>query len=227
MRSLTGLSCAAALVGGSALTFAAAGAAEREVVLQGNAFDPRTVEIDVGDKIVWRHDDGGSEHSVTSHAGQQESFDSHPNCSPLCMQDGDTFERTFNNAGTFTYYCKIHGSSSDPDCAGMCGSIVVNATAPAPPPVEQPPATPPPEQPPAPPAAARATPTPMPTQEPTPEPIDAPSETPGSSPLPLAAEGSGDQTGGRGALAGIAVAAVVIAAGAGYFAWRRFGGAGA
>lgn len=207
-------------------------AAQREVVLQGNAFDPRTIEINVGDEIRWRHEDGDSPHAVTTHAGQQESFDSHPNCSPLCMQDGNTFEHTFDKAGTFTYYCKTHGSADDPNCAGMCGKVVVKgaaqATAPpeqpasAPPPT-QPPSAPPPTQPPArapAPAVVRASPTP------TPEPTQTPAETEEVTAPPLAAEESED-TSGRGAILGIAIAAAALAGAGGFLASRRFGGAGA
>ena len=34
--------------------------------------------------------------------------------------------RTFNQSGTFRYYCTIHGSVSNGNCSGMCGRIVVS-----------------------------------------------------------------------------------------------------
>lgn len=57
-------------------------------------------EIEVGDTIRWLWVFGL--HDVVASAGQAESFQS-----PL--QSSGFFEHTFTNAGTFAYFCSIHG----------------------------------------------------------------------------------------------------------------------
>jgi plastocyanin len=82
-----------------------------------NSFPDGTFTIRAGDTVVWTHRGSPTTpHSVTS-AG---NFDSHPNCPPVCMLAGQTYSRTFDDAGTFDYVCKIHGS--------MTGTITVTAT---------------------------------------------------------------------------------------------------
>lgn len=94
--------------------------ATETVDVRDNSFAPGTVEIVEGDTVRWVQS-GTGQHSVTA---DDDSFDSHPNCPPVCMQDGDDFERTFEDAGTFRYYCKLHGGE---DGAGMSGRVVVSA----------------------------------------------------------------------------------------------------
>lgn len=77
-----------------------------------NSFPDGTFTIRAGDTVVWTHR-GSNLHSVTSPG----SFDSHPNCPPVCMLAGQTFSHTFDTAGTFEYVCKIHAS--------MTGTITV------------------------------------------------------------------------------------------------------
>src|SRR5262249_7328244 len=61
--------------------------------------------INVGDTIHWVWDDPDPEpHNTRSVAGSLESWNSgDPTLPPA------TFDHTFNNAGTFTYYCTAHG----------------------------------------------------------------------------------------------------------------------
>ncbi|MEX2458076.1 MAG: plastocyanin/azurin family copper-binding protein [Actinomycetota bacterium] len=101
------------------------------VSIQDNAYSPATVTVDVGGTVTWTHS-GQNPHSVTADDG---SFDSSPNCSTTdfgsCMEGGDTFSHTFPAAGTFAYYCRIHGG---PGGSGMSGTVTVEAapTTPAP-----------------------------------------------------------------------------------------------
>ncbi len=81
------------------------------VLLKNFAFNPTPVSIKVGDTIhwIWQEDD----HSVTADAGD---FDSG------VLNNGATFDRMFMTAGTFRYFCKIHGG---PAGSGMSGQVVV------------------------------------------------------------------------------------------------------
>jgi plastocyanin len=112
---------------------APARAASSSVDESSNAFTPRRVEIALNDKVVWTNRSGAT-HTVTFEDGT----DLHGACEPDailrvgCQGPGATAERTFRTAGSFPYYCKIHG---DPGGAGMAGVVVVlgaatSATAP-------------------------------------------------------------------------------------------------
>ncbi len=77
-----------------------------------SAFDSKEVEVSVGTTVVWTNT-GSIAHTVTADDG---SFDSGN------MDSGDTFEYTFEEAGTYPYYCKYHG---DKGGVGMAGVITV------------------------------------------------------------------------------------------------------
>ena len=113
-----------ALPGGAAL------AADQSVDVQDNAFVPPTVTIAPGDSVTWTQS-GSNPHSVTA---EDDSFDSHPNCPPVCMDSGDEFSHMFDEPGEYGYFCKIHGAPGE----GMSGTVIVQAA--------DPPNDPPPDQ---------------------------------------------------------------------------------
>ena len=61
--------------------------------------------IEVGTTVVWTQRDNNV-HTTTSGTPENPTglWDSDP------MRKGDTFEHTFTQAGTFPYFCEIHGS---------------------------------------------------------------------------------------------------------------------
>jgi plastocyanin len=91
----------------------------------GNTFSPKQVGIAVNDKVVWTNRSNAT-HTVTFDNGP----DLHGTCDPDallrvgCQGPGATVERTFSAPGTYSYYCKFHGS---PGGAGMAGVVVVSA----------------------------------------------------------------------------------------------------
>jgi plastocyanin len=106
-----------------ALVTASTFAADHRVTVGGsaNVFNPKTLTINAGDTVTFIsaggfHNVVANDNSFTSGAASDEPF---------------SFVHQFDNAGTFGYYCEIHGS---PSGAGMAGSITVNDTAPPPPP---------------------------------------------------------------------------------------------
>jgi len=62
------------------------------------AFSPATVHLKVGGKVTWTNKDA-SPHTATDLNG---NFDSGS------IAAGQTYTRTFNTAGTYTYHCTIH-----------------------------------------------------------------------------------------------------------------------
>ncbi|MGH8102227.1 MAG: plastocyanin/azurin family copper-binding protein [Chthoniobacterales bacterium] len=90
-------------------------------------FSPNSVTISVGDTVRWTW--GSSFHSVTS--GTPCTVDSQfcspndMNCSNGTLSNvGAVYQHTFNQAGTFSYFCASH-------CAfGMTGTVTVSGAAP-------------------------------------------------------------------------------------------------
>jgi plastocyanin len=85
-----------------------AGGGGSEVSMEGIQFQPAEVTVGVGDTVTWTNDDSVA-HDVTA-----DSFSSGESGG---MAGGDTFEQTFDEAGTFDYVCTVH--------PGMEGTVVV------------------------------------------------------------------------------------------------------
>ena len=77
-------------------------------VIEGFAFEPDPISIEVGEEVTWTNNDGTA-HTVTA---DDDSFDSGN------LDAGATFSQTFDEAGEFTYHCNIHPS--------MTGTVTVN-----------------------------------------------------------------------------------------------------
>jgi plastocyanin len=86
-------------------------ASATEVTLNLVAFKPADVEIAVGETVTWVHDDAPT-HTVTSGevtdggAGVTAEPDGRFDSGDLAS--GDTFEHTFDEAGTYPYFCEVH-----------------------------------------------------------------------------------------------------------------------
>lgn len=93
---------------------------EAEVV--DTAFKPLELTVDAGTTVKWTQT-GRQPHSVTA---ADDAYDSNPTCSPLrsdeCLGEGDVFTHTFEEPGTYLYYCRVHGL---PDGTGMVARIIV------------------------------------------------------------------------------------------------------
>lgn len=94
------------------LVTSAGGGATREVVLTQNlTFSPSTLTIPVGTTVVWRNA-AAIFHTVTP--------DGHSEWTRATLNQADqTFSHTFDEAGTYAYFCEPHRS------AGMTGVITV------------------------------------------------------------------------------------------------------
>ena len=95
------------------------------------AFDPDTVEVGVGETVVWENV-GGGQHSVTAYEddipndaeyfasggfdGEEDARGAWPDGG---IEDGDKYENTFQTAGTYEYFCIPHEST------GMTGTVEV------------------------------------------------------------------------------------------------------
>lgn len=73
------------------------------------AYGTNPLQVSMGSTVTWINNDSAP-HTVTADDG---SFDSGS------MQTGQSYSHTFSSAGTFPYYCTIHGKAS------MSGSVQV------------------------------------------------------------------------------------------------------
>ena len=94
-------------------------------------FSPSSVTIHPGDQVRWTW--GSDGHSTTSGSPGMPNgiWDSG------IRNQGATFTRTFNSAGTFPYYCVPHGG-----CCAMVGTVMVANASPTPTPTPTPASTP-------------------------------------------------------------------------------------
>lgn len=91
-------------------------AATVTVEIRNNFFSPASVTIQVGDTVTWIQ--RGSNHDTVSNDGLWSSG---------LMRLNETFSFTFNNPGTFRYFCTPHRN------AGMLGTVNVQGAANTPP----------------------------------------------------------------------------------------------
>jgi plastocyanin len=74
--------------------------ADASVAIAGFAFAPGNLTVSVGDTVTWTHNDGDIPHTVTSSGGGPLSSGN--------MSGGDVYAFTFEEAGTYQYFCAIH-----------------------------------------------------------------------------------------------------------------------
>ncbi len=82
------------------------------VDLLDSSFSPATITVSVGTTVTWTHK-ASAVHTVTS--GSRGNIDGMFNSGD--MSNGNTFQFTFNSAGTFDYHCIYHN--------GMDGKVIV------------------------------------------------------------------------------------------------------
>ncbi|CAN5654065.1 hypothetical protein BH23CHL5_BH23CHL5_28410 [soil metagenome] len=85
-------------------------AGSTEVVIEGFAFAPDTIEISVGDTLTWTNNDSAP-HTATQRSNGS-GFQSGT------LNQGDSFSHTFDEAGTYEYSCEFHGN--------MAGVVIVS-----------------------------------------------------------------------------------------------------
>ena len=98
----------AACSGESTDTTESAGGEEQRIEIADLAFDPETVTVAAGTTVTWVSADPNLPH--TSNSEDEVWFSG-------TLNEGDEFSFTFEEPGTFAYFCEVHPS--------MTGSIVV------------------------------------------------------------------------------------------------------
>lgn len=117
-RSLSLALCVIALVVGSFLMSVSPAAADTVTVKMGAdsgmlAFEPSTITIKAGDTVKWVNNKLPPHNIIFEGGAADKSHDQ------LMFSPGESYEATFSEPGTYTYYCAPHRG------AGMTGKIVV------------------------------------------------------------------------------------------------------
>lgn len=141
-----------------ALVVGPATAADHAVDVGDNFFEPQEITITAGDTVNWTYQ-GSVNHDVDLEDGSFQSED--------FATDGSesTISFTFEEAGTYNYFCSYHAACEDGECFGeMWGTVTVEAAAePTDEPTTEAPTDEPTDEP------TTEAPTPEPTEDPTPD----------------------------------------------------------
>lgn len=117
-RSLSLALCMIALVVGSFLINVSPASAGTATVKMGTdsgmlAFEPSTVTIKAGDTVKWVNNKLPPHNIVFEGSAANKSHQQ------LLFSPGESYEATFDDPGTYSYYCAPHRG------AGMAGKVVV------------------------------------------------------------------------------------------------------
>jgi plastocyanin len=105
----------AAAVAGLALGPAIPAHAAVTIRAKCNFYDPKSVSIHKGTRVVWRG--ACKTHTVTAYGGNWSKN--------VTISKGETTGKTFKKTGTFKFRCTFHSSLSNGVCSGMCGKVRV------------------------------------------------------------------------------------------------------
>jgi plastocyanin len=92
----------------------AGGGGGTEVGMENIQFDPKEIEVAAGDTITFVNNESVP-HDVEKTSGPGKTFSSGPEGG---MGEGDTFELTLDEPGSYEYVCRVHAP-------GMAGTITV------------------------------------------------------------------------------------------------------
>ena len=90
---------------------------EPTVTIEAIAYRPALIEVAVGDTLSWTNEDESVKHTVTSGKPGDRGVPGLDNAVPdkpdglfdgELATAGDMFEFTFDDAGTFEYFCRVH-----------------------------------------------------------------------------------------------------------------------
>jgi plastocyanin len=111
---LAGASGCGGISGYGSTTGPGGGGHTLSISMSGAAFSPALDTVAAGSLVTWTNNDGVA-HNVTAVPGSADTYASSN------LAGSGTFSHTFLAAGTYVYYCTIHGTPT----AGMRGTIVV------------------------------------------------------------------------------------------------------
>jgi len=97
------------------------GSTSADITVQNNSFSPSSTTVPVGTTVTWTWNactgDGYGGQMCTDHSIV---FDDGGRTNAPLQSEG-TFSSKFSTAGTYTYHCSVHGTTT----SGMRGTIIV------------------------------------------------------------------------------------------------------
>lgn len=87
---------------------------EAEVRVIDNTFDAQNIQIEAGTTVVWTNN-GRQDHDIVP------TDDGDWGVEPAEFEPHAVYQYTFEQPGTYHYYCSLHGTES----SGMIGAVVV------------------------------------------------------------------------------------------------------
>jgi plastocyanin len=102
------------------------GQATVEVAARDNVFESQEIRIDPGTSVRWSNE-GRNDHNVLDAAEGWSDAKPLPSDFGAETEDfgpGSSYEFTFEEPGTYAYYCSLHGTPN----SGMFGTIVVGGS---------------------------------------------------------------------------------------------------
>lgn len=117
LTSVAGLAALALAAACGSSTYSSSGGGggpgPSQVFLQSSAFNPTSRTVSVGTTVTWVNKDGYT-HNVTYSSGPGTAFAG-------TLAGGASYAHQFTTAGTYEYYCTIHGTPT----SGMHATVVV------------------------------------------------------------------------------------------------------
>lgn len=93
------------------------------------AFAPENITVTRGTIVRWTLLNPTEPHTITGMNSTGIVWDSSPDLPqglpPVMVTPGSLFNWTFNNEGTFTYFCKLHAYKIGESWVGMTGTVIV------------------------------------------------------------------------------------------------------
>jgi plastocyanin len=95
------------------------------ILVEDNEFIPSTLTVPVGTTVTFSWPNGSTNHNVIPWASNSDAIPASPN-QPELLDAPTSFQATFNDAGTFSFFCSAHGSVGNAgELNGMAGSVTV------------------------------------------------------------------------------------------------------
>lgn len=99
---------------------------EVDVIALDNSFSDQNIQVVAGTTVVWENK-GRNDHDIVAAGDDGETVDEAMEwwVERSDFGPGEVYERTFDEPGTYRYYCSLHGTAD----AGMIGAVVVEEPA--------------------------------------------------------------------------------------------------
>jgi plastocyanin len=89
-----------------------------EVDVRDNTFDAENIQVTAGARVVWTNN-GRQDHDILP--AEESGAGGDWGVEPADFTPDAVYEHTFDEPGTYRYYCSLHGTAE----AGMTGAVVV------------------------------------------------------------------------------------------------------